>query len=363
MGYANNVAMLTTYHRQKKRKRTNSPRTSSKPIKANMNNVTINGLTYQQARDELLRPSAKYQRSAEPLSWKAINRSVRFTTAVNKRNSTTTKNNKIGKSKNNHRNKTPATQWKATNTVANKDRTIGAFRGHNTQMSAYPQLQAQMKKPTTSLTSSSITRGVSYGKYSQMMVAQRNDQHAEVQELKEMLQLFAVQLALKLNKIDQKQDVQLQQTMQGQDFASIPWSQTPEWLKKHAKQAAMKTVLAPVTVTKDLYVHGMHLVGGPAYNLMAIAVFIVFTAGGCFVLYNVGTKVPGFSHVTHLGKLGVAKVFDLIKFELDFIQKQGLETVSLMKQAGLDVIEGYRSSFCGAAGWKTKVTMKAMQIC
>ena len=360
MGYVNNVAMLTKYHRQKKRKRTNSPRSgaSDKQIKVNMNNVTINGLTYQQARDELLRPSAKYQRS------------VRFSTAVN--NSPTRKNNKIGKSNNknnknnkiyNHRNKKPATQWKATSTVANKDRIIGAFRGQNTQMSAYLQSQAQMKKPTTSSTSTSVTRGVSYGGLTQVMLAQTEAQQAQIERLTDLMVLMAARQGIDVQKIMSKQDEQLQQVMKGQDFASIPWSQVPEWLKKHAKQAAMKTVLAPVTVTKDLYVHGMHLVSGPAYNLMAIAVFIVVTAGGCFVLYNVGTKIPGFSHVTHLGKIGVDKLIELIKFELDFVQKQGLETVSLMRQAGLDAIEGYRSSFCGAAGWKTKVTMKAMQIC
>ena len=362
MGYANNIDMLAKYHRQK-RKRTNSNMHANKRIKKNMNNVTINGLTYEQAREELLRPSARtFTATLKPA--KSV---VRFSTARNVRSNNVKppSSNKLSKKIN---------VMNRSRIKNNKIKSIGAFRTsvpsswHATtpQMSGFPlrQLQAQVNRPTASSgKATSIARGVSAGGISQMMLAQTEAQHAQIEQLSEIVQLLAAKQGIQVQKMSDRQADMLQQVMKGQDFASIPWSQVPEWLKKNAKQAALQTALAPITVTKDLVVHGLHLMAGPLYNVAAITTAIIFVAGTCFVVYNVSTKVPGFSHVTDLSSLGLKKVAELIKFELNFVKDQGAETVTLLQQAGLDAAEGYKAQLCQAAGWKTKLTLKALGAC
>lgn len=161
-------------------------------------------------------------------------------------------------------------------------------------------------------------------------------------------------------EVSDKQTQQLD-SITGKSFFELTWAQTPEWLKLKMKQAAGKAVVKTgefaMGQTVGRYLDGAKLALGPINAILNVTIFVVVTATGLFMLYNMGPAVYQAAGVTV--QEGLNQIFHIVKPLLETLRSEF--TAALLTSVGhLDI---YRRSYCAGLPWTYQSAAKYLKLC
>lgn len=237
------------------------------------------------------------------------------------------------------------------------------------QQALRPQLMMQTTKRKRSSNKDEATTDKN-ALYMQMFqgLYNRMDAYGDAQA-----QSLAIQQQLHKTAQDSRADlaeIRADQTQQlnsitAKSFFELSWNQVPQWfqlkLKEQAAKSAFRAATAPVRFVANSYVHGAKIVLGPLNAAMSVTIFVVVTAAGCMILYNMG---PTY---VHAAGVSVNLALDAIRTAIgplaSFLHQQTNTMATGVYNMSMDKYKFIMASVCAGTSYPVRLALKSISIC